>query len=390
MSTFHEISECIGFLRVLQSGCFTCLSQDASSLSSSNIWTQGFEGKRDRRRMGFREFVVPEILQEICWNRRTLHGPVLRHILHQFYLHFLTYAPWYGMAPKSSNKRFWQDGVSLLLLSLITSTLRWRSQDGRWTSRVDFWRPTSWQVVWKNSLLHIQETVEVQHVITCWHVREAQHVTNRIRPPPKPIMWDLFACSLCHVYIYIYWIFCPSILSEQLMICQNEAGEHCRTRGPNHFQAVDVRILRWLWPSLHLWIPLVSLLALMVEVMSVVFGHKLIMTNSVVATLSIHFHQRNDNLDVARRLGDSMTRWLGGGAPWLFVLNLWLLIKINAVPEDKFQYATYKSDTVWNQRGVDWNFTFLHLVPANMNWMLWCFFWTWSGQPIFLLIIDWI
>ena len=202
MSTFHEISECIGFLRVLQSGCFTCLSQDASSLSSSNIWTQGFEGKRDRRRMGFREFVVPEILQEICWNRRTLHGPVLRHILHQFYLHFLTYAPWYGMAPKSSNKRFWQDGVSLLLLSLITSTLRWRSQDGRWTSRVDFWRPTSWQVVWKNSLLHIQETVEVQHVITCWHVREAQHVTNRIRPPPKPIMWDLFACSLCHVYIY--------------------------------------------------------------------------------------------------------------------------------------------------------------------------------------------
>ena len=113
-----------------------------------------------------------------------------------------------------------------------------------------------------------------------------------------------------------------------------------------------------------------GLLALMVEVMSVVFGHKLIMTNSVVATLSIRFHQRKDNLDVARRLGDSMT-WRRCA---VFVFNLRLQRKFNAVAEGKFQncrilrlfLASYlKKGIQCEASGVHLIFTLLALMPAK-------------------------
>ena len=150
--------------------------------------------------------------------------------------------------------------------------------------------------------------------------------------------------------------FVQSFWANGLDICQNEAAEHCWNSRPKPTSKP------WMFGSFRgcdLFPPLNSVslsLALMVEVMSVVFGHKLIMTNSVVATLSIRFHQRKDNLDVARRLGDSMT-WRRCA---VFVFTLRLLRKFNAVAEGKFQncrilrlfLASYlkKRDTVWNQR----------------------------------------
>lgn len=133
-----------------------------------------------------------------------------------------------------------------------------------------------------------------------------------------------------------------------------------------NFQAVDVR---WLWPSLHPWTPLVC------QLWWLRWCLLFLVINSSWLSQLLRFRSISINAKTTSMWpGDWVTHWLRGGAPQFFVFSLWLRRKINAVPEDKFQYATYKSDTVWNQRGVDLIFTFLHLVPANMNWMVWCFF----------------
>ena len=135
--------------------------------------TFGRTGSRQKKRcgrLGFHEYVVPEMLQQICWNHRISFLPV-----QSFYLHFLTLCSdmaWLQrQAIKDSGEmRF----PPLTIVDCIDFALPVTGQKVNSKSRIleaNFVsKRRMWQVVWKNSLLRIQRnrwSVACYNMLTC-------------------------------------------------------------------------------------------------------------------------------------------------------------------------------------------------------------------------------